>query len=213
MRLAPDRCGSRSSTIRPFFTLRPHDAAHAAEHSGGGFSDGYRDQSPWRLGGRVEAERGRSPGDEHVLVSSVDPEFDAPGRSVQIPNVVPSGPGAIAAPGNSVWVAPSTGLRLTPMRDPWPVARSGCEPPRWPRRTRCQVTWTIRGGCQHAYDLGRLDGAGTSRRSWIPARLISARRRGGCRLCADPVEDGRVASVVDSVCFGVGGWEQAEQQS
>lgn len=42
------------------------------------------------------------------------------------------------------------------------------------------------------------------------ARLRSARRGGGCRLCADPVEDGRVALVVDAACFGVGGLEQAE---
>jgi YVTN family beta-propeller protein len=45
-----------------------------------------------------------------VLVGRVDPEFDAPARSVKIGNVIPSGPGAIAAHGNSVWVAPSTGL-------------------------------------------------------------------------------------------------------
>jgi hypothetical protein len=42
------------------------------------------------------------------------------------------------------------------------------------------------------------------------ARLRSARRGGGCRLCADPVEDGGVALVVDSACLGVGGLEQAE---
>ena len=53
--------------------------------------------------------------------------------------------------------------------------------------------------------------AGASRRSCVSARLSS--RGGGCRLCADPVEDGRVALVVDSVCFGVGGSEQAEQES
>jgi hypothetical protein len=29
-------------------------------------------------------------------------------------------------------------------------------------------------------------------------------------LCADAVDDGRVASVVDAACFGVGALEQAE---
>jgi len=57
----------------------------------------------------------------------------------------------------------------------------------------------------------RRSAAGASRRSCVSARLSS--RGGGCRLCADPVEDGRVALVVDSVCFGVGGSEQAEQES
>ncbi len=45
-----------------------------------------------------------------VLVGRVDPEFDTLGPPVRIGNVVPDGPGAIAAQGNSVWVAPSTGL-------------------------------------------------------------------------------------------------------
>ena len=51
-----------------------------------------------------------APGTSSVLVARVDPEFDTLGRSVQIGNVVPSGPGAVAAESNSVWVAPSTGL-------------------------------------------------------------------------------------------------------
>ena len=55
--------------------------------------------------------------------------------------------------------------------------------------------------------------AGASRRSCVSARLSFSSRGGGCRLCADRVEDGRVALVVDSVCFGVGGSEQAEQES
>ncbi len=45
-----------------------------------------------------------------VFVDRIDPEFDTPSRRVRIGNVIPSGPGAIAAQGNSVWVAPSTGL-------------------------------------------------------------------------------------------------------
>ena len=46
-----------------------------------------------------------------VFVDRIDPEFDTPpsGR-VRIGNVIPSGPGVVAAQGNSVWVAPSTGL-------------------------------------------------------------------------------------------------------
>jgi YVTN family beta-propeller protein len=51
-----------------------------------------------------------SPGTSSVLVGRVEPEFDTLGPPVEIGNVVPSGPGAIAAQGNSVWVAPSTGL-------------------------------------------------------------------------------------------------------
>jgi YVTN family beta-propeller protein len=45
-----------------------------------------------------------------VSVSRIDPEFDSFGSPVQIGNVIPSGPGAIAAHGAAVWVAPSTGL-------------------------------------------------------------------------------------------------------
>ena len=45
-----------------------------------------------------------------VFVDRIDPEFNRPSRRVPIRNVIPSGPGVIAAQGNSVWVAPSTGL-------------------------------------------------------------------------------------------------------
>jgi YVTN family beta-propeller protein len=51
-----------------------------------------------------------TPGTSSVLVGRLDPEFDTLGSPVAIGNVVPSGPGAIAAQGNSVWVAPSTGF-------------------------------------------------------------------------------------------------------
>ncbi len=51
-----------------------------------------------------------APGTSRLVVGRVDPEFDTLGAAVQIGNVVPSGPGAIAAQGNSVWIAPSTGL-------------------------------------------------------------------------------------------------------
>ncbi|MGZ6638457.1 MAG: BTAD domain-containing putative transcriptional regulator [Solirubrobacteraceae bacterium] len=57
-----------------------------------------------------------SPGTSSVLVGRVDPDFNKLGTVARIGNVVPDGPGAIAAQGNSVWVAPSTGLltRLNP---------------------------------------------------------------------------------------------------
>ena len=45
-----------------------------------------------------------------VFVDRIDPEFDTPSGRVRIGNVIPSGPGVVAAQGNSVWVAPSTGL-------------------------------------------------------------------------------------------------------
>jgi YVTN family beta-propeller protein len=51
-----------------------------------------------------------------VFVDRIDPEFNAPSGRVRIGNVIPSGPGVVAAQGGSVWVAPSTGLltRLNP---------------------------------------------------------------------------------------------------
>jgi len=45
-----------------------------------------------------------------ISVARIDPEFDSLGSVVRIGNVIPDGPGAIAAWGNSIWVAPSTGL-------------------------------------------------------------------------------------------------------
>jgi YVTN family beta-propeller protein len=45
-----------------------------------------------------------------MFVGRIDPEFDTLSSGVRIGNVIPSGPGAVAAQGNSVWVAPSTGL-------------------------------------------------------------------------------------------------------
>jgi YVTN family beta-propeller protein len=45
-----------------------------------------------------------------VFADRIDPEFDTPSGRVRIGNVIPSGPGVVAARGNSVWVAPSTGL-------------------------------------------------------------------------------------------------------
>ena len=45
-----------------------------------------------------------------MSVTRVDPEFDSLGPAVRIGNVDPGGPAAIAARGNAVWVAPSSGL-------------------------------------------------------------------------------------------------------
>ena len=45
-----------------------------------------------------------------VFVGRIDPEFDTLSGGRRIGNVIPSGPGVVAAQGNSVWVAPSTGL-------------------------------------------------------------------------------------------------------
>ena len=45
-----------------------------------------------------------------VFVDRIDPQFDTRSGRVRIGNVIPSGPGVVAAHGNSVWVAPSTGL-------------------------------------------------------------------------------------------------------
>ena len=51
------------------------------------------------------------PGQSSVTVSRIDPEYNEPGLPVrQIGNVVPDGPGSVAAQGHSVWVAPSNGL-------------------------------------------------------------------------------------------------------
>jgi DNA-binding SARP family transcriptional activator len=45
-----------------------------------------------------------------ISVARVDPEFDTLDSPTKIGNVIPDGPGAVAARGNSVWVAPSAGL-------------------------------------------------------------------------------------------------------
>jgi len=45
-----------------------------------------------------------------ISVARIDPEFNSFGPSTRIDNVIPEGPGAVAVQGNSVWVAPSTGL-------------------------------------------------------------------------------------------------------
>jgi YVTN family beta-propeller protein len=52
-----------------------------------------------------------------VSASHVDPQFDAIDHTVRIPTVVPGSPGAIAARGARLWVAPSSGelTRLEPL--------------------------------------------------------------------------------------------------
>src|SRR5205085_8009099 len=50
------------------------------------------------------------PAQSSVSVSRIDPEFNTPAAPVQIGNLVPDAPGAVAAQGGSVWVAPSNGL-------------------------------------------------------------------------------------------------------
>ena len=50
------------------------------------------------------------PRSSNVSVTRVDPAFDALAPAARIDNVVPGGPGAIAARGNTLWVAPSFGL-------------------------------------------------------------------------------------------------------
>jgi YVTN family beta-propeller protein len=45
-----------------------------------------------------------------VSVNSIDPQFNAIGPSMRLGNVVPGGPGTVAAQRNTVWVAPSSGL-------------------------------------------------------------------------------------------------------
>ena len=60
-------------------------------------------------------------------------EFDAIGRTVRIGNVVPGGPGAVAARGDTLWVAPSSGplTRLDPRdRAAWPSSSTRTPAPR-----------------------------------------------------------------------------------
>jgi YVTN family beta-propeller protein len=51
-----------------------------------------------------------SPGSNSVVIRRIDPQFDALGAARRIGNVFPGGPGSMAAAGNVVWVAPSSGL-------------------------------------------------------------------------------------------------------
>jgi len=58
----------------------------------------------------VESNTNPEANSTSVFVGRIDPEFDTLSGGRRIDNVIPSGPGAVAANGNSVWVAPSTGL-------------------------------------------------------------------------------------------------------
>jgi YVTN family beta-propeller protein len=55
-------------------------------------------------------EPNANPAQSSVSVSRIDPEFDTRETMVQIPNIVPGAPGAVAPDGHSVWVAPANGL-------------------------------------------------------------------------------------------------------
>jgi YVTN family beta-propeller protein len=56
------------------------------------------------------AESGLNPSVSSVSVSRIDPQFDALGSTLKVGNVVPGGSATLAARGDSVWVAPSSGL-------------------------------------------------------------------------------------------------------
>jgi YVTN family beta-propeller protein len=61
---------------------------------------------------------GSNPNATSVSVSRIDPQFDAvaSAAAIRVGNVVPGGPGEVAANGGAVWVAPSSGVlaRLNP---------------------------------------------------------------------------------------------------
>ena len=53
---------------------------------------------------------GSIPTSSSIAVRRIDPRFDSVGKRVLVDNVVPGGAGSVAALGNTVWVAPSSGL-------------------------------------------------------------------------------------------------------
>ena len=59
---------------------------------------------PWVL------EPNANPAQSSVSASRINPDYNVAGAAVPIPNLVPDAPGAVAAQGHSVWVAPSHGL-------------------------------------------------------------------------------------------------------
>jgi YVTN family beta-propeller protein len=61
-------------------------------------------------GGLWVVQSNLNPAASSISVAQINPEYNSPGSAVPIGNVVPEGSGAVAAWGNSVWVAPSTGL-------------------------------------------------------------------------------------------------------
>jgi YVTN family beta-propeller protein len=50
------------------------------------------------------------PSASRVSLNSIDPRFDDVRPTNQLANIVPGGPGTVATQGNTVWVAPSSGL-------------------------------------------------------------------------------------------------------
>ncbi|HTX32329.1 MAG TPA: ABC transporter substrate-binding protein [Solirubrobacteraceae bacterium] len=62
---------------------------------------------PWVVQATVNPESNAA---SSVSVSRIDPEFYSLGPVVRIGNVIPDSSGAIAARGNSIWVAPYSGL-------------------------------------------------------------------------------------------------------
>ena len=56
------------------------------------------------------AASGLNPSVSSVSVSRIDPQFDVLSTTLHVGNVVPRGPAAVASRGDSVWVAPSSGL-------------------------------------------------------------------------------------------------------
>ena len=61
---------------------------------------------------------GSNPNASSVSINRIDPQFDAvaSAAAIRVGNVVPGGPGEVAAHGGAVWVAPSSGVlaRLNP---------------------------------------------------------------------------------------------------
>jgi YVTN family beta-propeller protein len=57
-----------------------------------------------------------NPQQSSVSVNAIDPQFDSVGTTTRLANLVPGGTEAVATRGNTVWVAPSSGLltRLDP---------------------------------------------------------------------------------------------------
>jgi len=61
-------------------------------------------------GGLWVVQSNVNPHANSISVAQINPEYNSLGSVVPIDNVSPEGSGAVAARGNSVWVAPSTGL-------------------------------------------------------------------------------------------------------
>jgi ABC-type transport system substrate-binding protein/DNA-binding SARP family transcriptional activator len=55
-------------------------------------------------------EPNANPAQSSVSVSRIKPRFNTPDKTVQVPNLLPDYPAALAAQGHSVWVAPLNGL-------------------------------------------------------------------------------------------------------